>query len=67
VSRGIPGDFNCDTPVESPPTADIHIDYFADCRFYLRLSKRDVIIRVFLLDGKVDNLVQIILVKLVPV
>jgi len=28
-ARGASGDFDCDTPVGSPPTADIHIDYLA--------------------------------------
>jgi hypothetical protein len=56
---------NCETPVRSPPMADINIDYFGDSRFYLKLLKRDAIIREISLDGKVDNLVYIKLVKLV--
>jgi hypothetical protein len=68
AGRGASGDFDCDTPVllrqrplprrvGSPPTADIHIDYPADSRFYLRLLKRDAIIREISLDGKVGDLV----------
>ena len=51
------GDFDCDMPVGSPPTSDIHIDYPADSHFYLRLLKRDAIIREISLDGKVGDLV----------
>ena len=57
AGRSESGDFDCDMRVGSPPTADIHIDYLGDTRFYLRLLKRDSIIREISLDGKVDNLV----------
>ena len=68
AGRSASGGFDCDTPIllrqrslprraGNPPTADIHIDYFADSRFYLRLLKRNTIIREIYLDGKVDNLV----------